>query len=113
MKKYLPQQGDIVWMNLSPTKGYEQSGKRPCYIVTPSVYNKIGLCLLCPITSHIKGYAGEISLEEIPKVSGVILTDHLRSVDWKTREVEFITSTSTPFQQLVYSRLHALIQVIQ
>lgn len=113
MKNYLPQQGDIIWINLSPTKGHEQSGRRPCYVVTPSIYNKIGLCLLCPITSHVKGYAGEISLEKIPKISGVILTDHLCSVDWKIRDIEFITSTSNSFQKLVYSRLHALIRVFR
>ena len=89
-KKYVPNQGDIVWLELGPTRGHEQSGRRPALVLSPKKYNGlVGLMLICPITSKSKGYAFEVPLG-ISKIIGVVLSDQVRSLDWKTRRVAFI-----------------------
>lgn len=108
---YIPERGDIVWLTLSPTEDFEQAGRRPCYILSPEMYNKIGLCLICPITSKAKGYAGEVELNNLKKVQGVVLTDHIRCVDWRKRMIEFIENTDLTIQTAIYNRVHALIRL--
>ena len=89
-KKYVPDRGDIVWLNFNPQAGHEQSGKRPAIVISPKEYNeKTGLGLFCPITSKIKNYPFEVKIES-PKITGVILSDQIKSLDWKTREIELI-----------------------
>lgn len=92
VKKYIPNKGDVVWINFNPTRGSEQKGKRPAIIISPKSYNSIsGLALLCPITSQTKGYPFEVSIE-VKGVSGVVLTDQIRSIDWKERKIKYISS---------------------
>jgi mRNA interferase MazF len=89
-KKYIPDRGDIVWLNFNPQSGREQSGKRPAFVISPKSYNeKIGLGLFCPITSKIKNYSFEVMIAN-NKISGVVLSDQIKSFDWKARDVEFI-----------------------
>ena len=109
MNNRIPKQGEIWWMNLSPTKGDDQRGERPCYILSPERYNRIGLCLICPITTKAKGYSGEVILNEQTKVEGVILTDHIRNVDWEQRAVLFVCSVSDEIMKDVYIRAQVLI----
>jgi len=111
MIKKVPKQGDIWWMNLSPTKGHEQQGKHPCYILSPEKYNRIGLCLICPITTQVKGYAGEVHLPQNLQVAGVILTDHIRNIDWEQRSLGFACNVSKDIKQAVYLRVNALVAV--
>ena len=88
---YVPQRGDVVWIALNPQAGHEQAGRRPAVIVSPLAYNdKVGLALLCPITSQIKGYPFEVVIPPGLRVSGAILADQVRSLDWQARQVEFI-----------------------
>lgn len=76
--------GDIVWLDFTPTKGHEQSGKRPALVISPKEYNaKSGLMLVCPITSKRKGYPFEVTISG--KIKGAILADQIRSVDWRAR----------------------------
>jgi mRNA interferase MazF len=90
-KKYIPERGDIVWLNFNPTTGHEQQGKRPAIVISPKEYNrKTGLGLFCPITSKIKNYPFEVIIET-KKINGVVLSDQIKSLDWTTREIEFIT----------------------
>lgn len=87
---YTPDRGDIVWLNFDPAKGHEQKGKRPALVVSPKSYNKkSGLALVCPVTSQIKGYPFEITVEN-KYVSGAILVDQVRCVDWLERGVKKI-----------------------
>ncbi len=87
---YIPNRGDIVWLNFSPQAGHEQRGKRPAIIISPKEYNeKTNLALCCPITSNQKGYPFEVILKG-KKINGVVLADHLKSLDWKTRKIKFI-----------------------
>ena len=84
-----PDRGDIVWLEFSPQAGHEQSGRRPAVVLSPLRYNaKVGLALVCPITSQAKGYPFEVALPERAKVAGVILADQVKSVDWRARRVK-------------------------
>ncbi len=89
-KYYIPEKGDLVWINFTPQSGHEQAGKRSAVIISPKNYNyKTSLCIACPITSRIKGYPFEVIVEE-NNITGVILADQIKSLDWKTRGVSFI-----------------------
>lgn len=78
--RYVPDAGDIVWVDFSPTRGHEQAGRRPAVVVSVSSYTKAsGLCTVCPITSQAKGYANEISFTG--KIAGTILSDQHKTID--------------------------------
>ena len=86
---YVPERGDVIWLSFSPQAGREQSGRRPGVVLSPARYNRrIGLALTCPVTSRVKGYPFEVALEGVGGVSGVILVDQLRSLDWRARQAE-------------------------
>ena len=88
-KQYVPEQGDYVYLDFNPQAGHEQAGHRPAVIVSPSSYNrKTGLCLACPIINSIKGYPFEVNCNSVD-VSGVILADQVKSLDWRARSISF------------------------
>jgi len=90
-RRYAPSRGDVVWISLNPRAGHEQAGRRPAVVVSPSSYNgKVGLALLCPITSQIKGYPFEVQIPAALKVTGVILSDQVKSLDWRARKAKFM-----------------------
>ncbi|MEO5646311.1 MAG: type II toxin-antitoxin system PemK/MazF family toxin [Candidatus Paceibacterota bacterium] len=85
-----PQQGDIVWVSFDPTKGHEQSGKRPALVVSINSYNKRSTVILCcPITSKSKSFPLEVHFEA-KTISGYILPNHIRSLDWGKRNATFV-----------------------
>ncbi len=87
---YCPRQGDVVWLSLDPRAGHEQAGHRPALVLSPEPYNrKVGLALFCPITTQIKGYPFEVAVPAGFEVSGVILADQVKSLDWKARKTRF------------------------
>ncbi len=89
---YIPEKGDAVWLNFNPQSGHEQAGHRPAVVISPKSYNqKVGLALFCPITNQAKGYPFEVVIPRNKKISGVVLSDQIKSLDWKARNVEFIT----------------------
>ena len=91
-RKYVPERGDIVWLQFTPQTGHEQSGHRPALVVSPRPYNqKVGLALFCPITSSIKGYPFEVVIPEGHEISGAILSDQVKSLDWRVRNVKLIS----------------------
>ena len=88
---YVPRRGDVVWLTFNPQAGHEQAGRRPAVVLSPNAYNaKIGLALLCPITSQVKGYPFEVLLPPGLAVSGAILADQIKSLDWQARTAEFL-----------------------
>ena len=90
--KYIPESGDLVWLDFTPQTGYEQKGKRPAVILSPKSYNKkTHLCIAVPVTSKIKNYPFEIPLPKDIKIKGVVLADHIKSLDYTKREISFIT----------------------
>lgn len=91
---YVPRRGDLVWLSFDPQAGHEQSGRRPAFVLSPEAYNrKTGLFLACPVTSKVKGYPFEVVLPDGLEVSGVILADQIKSLDWKVRKAEFAGAT--------------------
>lgn len=86
---YIPEKGDLVWINFNPQAGSEQKGFRPALVLSPSLYNgKTGLMVLCPITTKSKGYPFEVLLPSGLEISGVVLADHVKNLDWKARGVK-------------------------
>lgn len=89
--KFVPDRGDIVRINFDPQSGHEQAGRRPALVLTPNSYNlKVGLAIFCPITKNIKGYPFEVIIPKGFNVSGVILSDHVKNLDWRARNTKFI-----------------------
>jgi len=88
---YVPNRGDAVWITLNPQAGHEQSGRRPAVVLSPGGYNeKVGLAILCPITSQIKGYPFEVVIPSDLAISGAVLSDQVKSLDWRARKAELI-----------------------
>ncbi|KAF0107531.1 MAG: mRNA interferase [Anaerolineaceae bacterium] len=108
---YVPERGDLVWLTFNPQAGHEQAGRRPAVVLSPAAYNgKVGLALLCPITSQVKGYPFEVALPGGLPISGVILADQVKSLDWQAREAEKIARLSDPVMQDVLSKIGALLK---
>lgn len=109
-KRYCPERGDIVWLAFSPQAGHEQSGHRPALVLSPEAYNrKVGLALFCPITSRTKGYPFEVAIPEGLKASGVILSDQVKSLDWKARQAEFCCKLPSSALDEVTAKLATLL----
>ena len=90
-RTYVPRCGDVVWISLNPRAGHEQAGRRPAVVLSPQSYNsKVGLAILCPITSQPKGYPFEVLLPSELPVAGAILSDQVKSLDWRARDAELI-----------------------
>ena len=111
-KPYIPQRGDIVWIDLDPSQGSEIKKTRPALVVSPASYNeKVGLALLCPITSHKKGYPFEVELPQTGNVHGVVLSDQVKSLDWKVRNAKFEEKLSTWIVAEVIEKISVLIDL--
>ena len=111
MSRYIPKRGDAIWLDFNPQTGHEQAGRRPAVVVSPEAYNgKVGLALLCPVTSRVKGYPFEVVLPEGLPVRGVILSDQLKSLDWRSRRAEFICTLPESVTQEVFKKVEALLR---
>ncbi len=89
---YCPDAGDFVWLEFDPQAGHEQAGRRPALVLTPRQYNKLtGLCIVCPVTSRIKGFPFEVLIATDHHPSGAVLSDHLKSLDWAARKAQLIS----------------------
>ena len=90
-RAYVPECGDVVWITLNPQAGREEAGRRPALVVSPQSYNtKVGLAVFCPVTSQIKGYPFEVLIPAGLPVTGAILSDQVKSLDWRARKAELI-----------------------
>jgi mRNA interferase MazF len=109
-RTYVPDRGDIVWLQFNPQTGHEQAGRRPAFVVSPRAYNsKVGLALFCPVTSKVKGYPFEVTLPEEGKAQGAILSDQLKSLDWRARKVTRLDRASKEVILEVTERILALV----
>ena len=109
-RRYIPDRGDFVWITLNPTAGHEQRGRRPALVLSPKSYNrKVGLCVICPATRHKKGYAFEVEVQNPDGTTSVILSDHLRSVDWQQRQAQLIHRVDDDVLANVVARIDALL----
>jgi mRNA interferase MazF len=106
----VPGRGDAVWVRLDPRAGHEQAGRRPALVLSPAAYNsKVGLALMCPITSRVKGYPFEVALPDGLPVSGVVLSDQVKSLDWRARGAERICAVPDAVVGRVVMRLRTLL----
>ncbi len=88
---YVPERGDVVWLQFNPQAGREQAGHRPAIVLSPTSYNsRVGLAIFCPITNQVKGYPFEVQIPAGLKAQGVILADQVKSLDWRVRGISFI-----------------------
>jgi mRNA interferase MazF len=109
-RRYVPARGDTVWITLNPQAGHEQSGRRPALVLSPSAYNgKVGLAILCPITSQIKGYPFEVVIPSGLKLAGVVLADQVKNLDWRVRKAEFICKLPRKTTDEVLEKLGTLL----
>lgn len=107
---YVPEKGDLVWLDFDPQAGHEQKGRRPAICVSLQKYNqKTGLALFCPVTSHIKGYPFEIILEN-HSVNGCILSDQVKNIDWIQRNCSFIEKASDDEIDTVIENIKLMIE---
>ena len=91
MPPHCPKRGDVVWISFNPQAGHEQAGHRPALILSPHSYNrKVGLVILCPLTNQIKGYPFEVRIPEGLKASGAVLSDQVKSMDWRARNASLL-----------------------
>jgi len=108
---YIPDSGDIVWIMFNPQTGHEQAGQRPALVLSPEAYNgKVGLAILCPITSQVKGYPFEVLIPEGLEIKGAILSDQVKSLDWKARKAEFACKLPLEKYNEVVKKLSTLIR---
>jgi mRNA interferase MazF len=108
--QYIPDIGDIVWLTLNPTKGHEQAGRRPALILTPQAYNaRTSLAVCCPITSKTKGYPFEVALDAASGITGVVLADQVKSMDWVTRQAVLVGRTDAVTLDSVRALLKTLL----
>ena len=106
----VPERGDVVWLQFNPQAGSEQAGRRPALVVSPKSYNgKVGLALVCPITSRIKGYPFEVELPGGLETHGVILCDQVKSLDWRARRATRFGSVPGDVMLEVTARIVALV----
>lgn len=108
--RYVPRRGDIVWLSFDPQAGHEQMGRRPALVLSPAAYNgKVGLALFCPITSQVKGYPFEVVIPSGLEAGGVILSDQVKSLDWRARRAEYMGRLSKAQVLEVLDKLGALL----
>lgn len=107
---YIPDRGDLIWLECTPQTGSEQAGRRPALVISPRAYNaKVGLALFCPVTSRVKGYPFEVALPVGNGVVGVVLSDQLKSLDWRARKAKLIKRASSDVLAMVTARILPLI----
>ena len=106
----IPERGDLAWLSFDPQTGHEQAGRRPAVVLSPSLYNGVvGLAMVCPVTQQVKGYRFEVALPEGLPVSGVVLADQARSVDWRARRAVVIGQLPARVTEEVLQKVRTLL----
>ena len=105
---YIPNQGDIVYLDFTPTKGHEQKGYRPAVVISNNIFNKnTKMAILCPITSNEKEFPTHYLLKKSKKIKGSVLCEHIRSIDYEIRNLKFIEKTSREDFESIIDLLNA------
>ena len=108
---YVPDRGHLVHMNFSPQAGHEQAGRRPAIVLSRIEYNrKTSLMIACPITSQVKGYGFEVPIPPGLSVSGVILADQVKNLDWTQRDLQFVCRVSPSLVNEVLGAFWAIVK---
>jgi mRNA interferase MazF len=107
---YVPRRGDVVWLQFDPRAGHEQAGRRPALVLSPESYNgRVGLAILCPITSQVKEYPFEVALPAGSAISGVVLSDQVKSLDWRACRADLIEAVPPRVTEEVLQKLDTLL----
>lgn len=107
---YVPERGDVIWLQFDPQSGREQAGRRPALVISPSAYNgRVGLAVCCPVTSRVKGYPFEVLFPSGSQVVGAVLSDQLKSLDWRARRAKRLATAPTEMLQEVLGKIRALV----
>ena len=107
---FTPQRGDLVWLSFDPQAGQKQSSRRPALVISPGIYNqKTGLAVFCPVTSQVKGYPFEVLVPKGLPVAGAILSDQVKSLDWRARNAELICKLPQNALDAVLERVQVLV----
>ena len=110
MAAYVPARGDLVWLQFNSRAGHEQAGHRPAVVISPGSYNRrVGLTVCCPVTSQVKGYPFEVLLPQGLGVEGAILSDQIKSLDWRVRKARRIGSVPADVLQETVGKILALV----
>ncbi len=111
-REYVPDAGDLIWLDFTPQTGREQAGRRPAVVLSPRSYNeKTSLAVVCPVTSHVKGYPFEVSLPAGSRIRGAILSDHLKNLDWRHRQAHKAGKIPRSVLEQVRARVAALLEI--
>lgn len=111
VRRYVPDRGDVVWLDFTPQAGHEQRGQRPALVLSPAAYNgKVGLAICCPITSQIKGYPFEARIPDGLPVEGVVLSDQVKNLDWKVRRARLVCQAPRSLVDEVSGKLATLLR---
>jgi len=111
-KGWIPAAGDLIKLDFDPQSGHEQAGYRPGLVVSPASYNgKLGLALICPITSQVKGYPFEVLIPSTSKLTGVVLSDQIKCLDWKSRKAKFVEAAPATVLEKVRQHLKLILEV--
>jgi len=107
---YIPKRGDVVWITLNPQAGHEQAGRRPAVVLSPQAYNaRVGLAIFCPVTSQVKGYPFEVLIPRGFPVSGAVLADQVKNLDWRSSKVDPIFALPTGVITEILGKLRTLL----
>jgi len=108
---YTPERGDVVWISIVPQAARKQAARRPMVVLSPQAYNaKVGLALLCPITSQVKGYPFEVPAPPGLPISGAILADQAETLDWRAHRAELICSLPVAVVEEALGKLRTLLE---
>lgn len=109
-RRYVPDRGHIVWLQFTPQAGHEQAGHRPALTVSPATYNRrAGLALFCPITTQVKDYPFEVVLPPALPASGAVLSDQIKSLDWRARKARRVCVAPETTVEEVLAKIHVLV----
>ena len=108
---YVPDRGDAIWLNFNPKAGLEQAGHRPALVLSPARFNDAtGMALMCPITSTVRGWPFEISLEGAREVDGAALTDQVKNLDWRKRGARHIETVPGSITAEAIAKVQSLLR---
>jgi mRNA interferase MazF len=110
VKRAVPDRGDLVWLEFEPQAGHEQAGRRPALVLSPRAYNdRVGLLLACPVTTHIKGYPFEVLLPADGSITGAVLSDQIKNLDWRARRAKIIATVPAAVLDEVLAKVATLL----
>lgn len=106
----IPERGDLVYLCFDPQAGHEQAGRRPAIVLSPKAFNQAtGFAAFCPITNQIKGYPFEVKLTEEDTITGVILSDQIKTLNWKARRCEIVGQAASSVIREVLDKVHTFL----